>query len=351
MKKIIILIILLVILIVAVGIQFFDQEGVIEKDLVYLKNGSFIIADDVWGNGEIVYYKNNNKADMILRVDIDHIENNAYQETTSYKKVIIKYYYEKKEQFFDFLALKKQENQEFAAFISFGLTKVLPGIIVFILLVYAYKMFATLLYNLQRSGKNKKDKIEGSEDKLKLFKINEQELNEIERIVYYFLKLYKKQLSAPDDAPANFYPADAEQAALNSIFELRVRQNKAWSKRRISIGQIGQESSSKSRCFYVIYDIHMVIKVPPEPIDDFGLYLESIKKEKEIVDILAPRECIIPMISVIMQQIHPFPGESLLTAEELEEKYIQWVGRYSRYQEYLKIGGSFVYFMNLSKYF
>ncbi len=338
-------------MIVVGGIQFFNREMLIEKDIVYLKNGNFILADDVWGNGEIVYYKNNNKADMILRVDIDHIKNSAYQETISYKKAVIKYYYKKKEQLFDSLALKKQENQEFATLIFFGLTKVLPSIIVLILLVSAYKMFAVLLYNLKRSGKNKKDEIEGAEENIKLFKINEKELNENERIVYYFLKLYKKQLNAPEDAPANFYLADAEQAAPNSIFELRVRQNKAWSKRRVTIGQIGQDSSSKSRCFYVIYDIHMVIKVPPEPIDDFGLYIESIKKEKDIIDILAPRECIIPMISVIMKQTHSFQGESLLTAEELEEKYIQWVGRYPKYQEYLKIGGSFVYFMNLSKYF
>jgi len=351
MKKIIILIILLTILIVVGGIQFFNREMLIEKDIVYLKNGNFILADAVWGNGEIVYYKNNNKADMILRVDIDHIENSAYQETISYKKATVKYYYEKEEQLFDSLALKKQENQEFATLIFFGLTKILPGIIVLILLVSAYKMFAVLLYNLKRSGKNKKDEIEGAEENIKLFKINEKELNEIERIVYYFLKLYKKQLNAPEDAPANFYLADEEQAAPNSIFELHVRQNKAWSKRRVTIGPIGQDSSSKSRCFYVIYDIHMVIKVPPEPIDDFGLYIESIKKEKDIIDILAPRECIIPMISVIMQQIHSFPGESLLTAEELEEKYIQWVGRYPGYKEYLKIGASFAYFMNLSKYF
>jgi serine/threonine protein kinase len=356
MKNTIILITLLTLLIVVGGIHFFNRGILIEKDIVYLKNGNFILADDVWGNGEIVYYTNENKADMILRSDINYIENSAYQEAISYQKAIIKYYYEKKEQLFDYLALKRQGNQTVATLIFFGLTKVLPDIILLILLVSAYKIFAVLLYNnLKRPGKNKKDEINDAEDNIeddiKLFKINEQEFNEIEKIVYFFLKLYKKQLGAPENAPANFYLADAEQAAPHSIFELQVRQNKSWSKRRITIGPIGQNSRSKSRCFYVIYDIHMVIKIPPKPINDFGLYIKSIKKEKDIIDILAPRECIIPMISVIMQQIHSFHGEALLTAEQLEEKYIQWVRRYPGYTEYLKIGDSFAYFMNLSKYF
>ncbi len=338
---------LLIISIIVGSIHFLTRERIIEKDIIYLKNGNFILADNVWGNGKIVYYKNNNKTDMVLKTDVDQVKANARQETVSYKKTIMQYYGVKKEQLVDYLSLKQSEK----SFIFFGLTKIFPGIIILILMASAYKILAVLLYNLHESGKNKQDDFEDSEKNLDFFKINEQKLNDIERIAYYFLKLYKKQLNVPEKAPADFYPADAGQSVSKSIFELRVRQNKAWSKRRITITRTGQDSSSKSKCFYVIYDIHMVIKIPPQPIDNFDLYLKNIKKEKAVIDILAPRECIVPMISVIMRRFHTFPGESLLPAEKLEEKYIQWVSRYPKHQEHLKINGSFVYFMNLSKYF
>jgi len=348
MKKISIVAIPLIILVITAGIQFIKQEKVIEKDIIYLTNGKSIIADEVWENNEIVYYKNNNKGDMLLAEEVDHIAINASHETSSYKKIIIQYYYEKKEQLFAFLELEKQKNNKSVSLIFFGFIKLLPDIIIFMLLIYAYKIFAMLLYKSQGFGKNKKNRLKND---INPFKINKQKLNEIEKIIYYFLGLYKKQLNVPEDAPANFYPAKGEQTGRNSIFELRVRQNKAWSKRRITIAQIGNESNSKSRCYYVIYDDHMVIKVPPEPVEDFSIYIGNIKKEKYISDILSPRECIIPMLSVIMKHIHSFPEQFPSTAEELEAKYIKLIERFPKYQEYLKIDGSFVYFMNLSKYF
>ena len=42
-----------------------------------------------------------------------------------------------------------------------------------------------------------------------------------------------------------------------------------WAKRRMTIGPLGEESGSKSKCYYVIYDIHMVVKIPVRPIARF----------------------------------------------------------------------------------
>ena len=77
-----------------------------------------------------------------------------------------------------------------------------------------------------------------------------------------------------------------------------------WTKRRMTIGPLGEDSGSKSKCYYVIYDVHMVIKIPTKPITDFERYIESIKKEVHIVNKLIPKECIIPKVSVILSLIH-----------------------------------------------
>ena len=62
-----------------------------------------------------------------------------------------------------------------------------------------------------------------------------------------------------------------------------------WTKRRMTIGPLGEESGSKSKCYYVIYDVHMVVKIPAKPVTDFEQYIESIKKEVQIVNKLIPK--------------------------------------------------------------
>ena len=55
----------------------------------------------------------------------------------------------------------------------------------------------------------------------------------------------------------------------NHIYELRVKHMEDWAKRRMTIGPLGEESGSKSKCYFVIYDVHLVLKTPARPIDDF----------------------------------------------------------------------------------
>jgi len=170
-------------------------------------------------------------------------------------------------------------------------------------------------------------------------------------IVRFFLNLYKHQIGAEPDAPVEFVPLKSKTSGPNHIYELRVKHMDDWAKRRMTIGPLGEESGSKSKCYYVIYDVHMVVKIPVKPIADFEEYIESIKKEVHIVDKLAPKECIIPRVSVILGLIQNFPNSQDDTPERLEEKYINWLRRTPEYQEYLKINNSFIFFMDLSKYY
>ena len=170
-------------------------------------------------------------------------------------------------------------------------------------------------------------------------------------IVRFFLNLFKYQIGADPDAPTEFVPLMSKTTGSNHIYELRVKHMEDWTKRRMTIGPLGEESGSKSKCYYVIYDVHMVIKIPSNPISDFEEYIDSIKKEVHIVNKLIPKECIIPKVSVILGLIHSFPYSEDISPERLEVRYINWLRKSTEYQKYLKINNTFVFMMDLSKYY
>ena len=170
-------------------------------------------------------------------------------------------------------------------------------------------------------------------------------------IVAFFLHLFKRQIGAEPGAKVEFVQLKSRSAGPNHIYELRVQHMSDWAKRRMTIGPLGEEAGSKSKCYYVIYDVHMVVKVPARPVTNFEVYIESIQKEVAIVNKLIPKECIVPKVSVILSKIHSFPESGDIPADRLEDKYITWVRRSPEYQNYLKINSSFVYFMDLSQYY
>jgi serine/threonine protein kinase len=170
-------------------------------------------------------------------------------------------------------------------------------------------------------------------------------------VVGFFLNLFKQQIGADPDAPVEYVPLMSKNSGPNHIYELRVKQIPDWATRRMTIGPLGEESGSKSKCYYVIYDVHMVVKIPAKPVTDFEEYIESIKKEADIVNKLIPKECIIPKVSVILDMIHSFPESENIPSDRLEEKYINWMRKSPEYQNYLRINNTFVYIMDLSKYY
>jgi serine/threonine protein kinase len=170
-------------------------------------------------------------------------------------------------------------------------------------------------------------------------------------IIRFFLNLFKYQIGAEPDAPTEFVSLMSKTTSPNHIYELRVKHMEDWAKRRMTIGPLGEESGSKSKCYYVIYDVHMVVKIPARPINDFEEYIDSIKEEVHIVNKLIPKECIIPKVSVILGLIHSFPYSEDIPPERLEERYINWLRKSTEYQKYLKINNTFVFMMDLSKYY
>ncbi|GBC61074.1 hypothetical protein DENIS_2034 [Desulfonema ishimotonii] len=169
-------------------------------------------------------------------------------------------------------------------------------------------------------------------------------------ILLFFLEIFKLQHRAVN-APAKFVRLPGPCEGPEEIYELYIRCEGKWRTRRITIGRLAAESGSKSRCFKVIYDDVLVVKLPPSPVRHLAQYLAHIDREREIADRLAPDiECIIPGVSAILKRIPPFSEDYDLNSPQFEQRCVQKLRIFPQFQNYLKIRGQFAFFMNLSRY-
>lgn len=176
-------------------------------------------------------------------------------------------------------------------------------------------------------------------------------LSDKQRVLRFFFQLFKDQVACKPDAPTELYLVEKRTSCPDETYEMRIQQNGDWISRRMSIGLLGQGGGSRSRCFLVTYDSHLVVKLPADPITNFYSYNRRIAEEAAIVARLAPRECIVPKVSVILKAVHSFAQEDSYTSEALEKKYVHLVEVKPAFQDYLKIGASFAFFMDLARHF
>jgi serine/threonine protein kinase len=290
-----------------------------DKRVIYLNDGTILYNDEIFESKDVKSYEKRNLLHLYLAT--------KYQITSKYMR------------------LESKTNSYFKH------NNIPTSFNVSLPLIFTGMLFGSLIWlRTRRSAKpippandHQQVKTAAAEDK--------EELPTRLDIVRFFLNLFKCQIGADPDAKAEFVPLKSKSSGPNHIYELRVKHMEDWSKRRMTIGPLGEDAGSKSKCYYVIYDVHMVVKVPARPLTDFEQYIESIKKEVAIVNKLIPKECIVPKVSVILSQIHTFPYSEDIPAERLEDKYINWVRRTTEYQDYLKINSTFVYFMDLSRYY
>jgi len=176
--------------------------------------------------------------------------------------------------------------------------------------------------------------------------------NDIAIIVEFFMNLYKQQLEAPKDAPSEIVPVNPASCGPDYVHELHVERDDGQRvSRRMTIAMLGEGSGSKSKCFKVIYDDLLVVKVPPIPISDFDEYIRNIKAETHVAVKLAPRiEFVAPRVTALLRKLHTLPDSADIAPSELENRYIEWLKEHPDFQEYLKINEGFAFFMDLSKY-
>ncbi len=177
------------------------------------------------------------------------------------------------------------------------------------------------------------------------------ESSDIRDIALFFLELFKVQNGLNSDAPGRFSMLEASASQKVKGFHLEIKRCGDWIGRRMSIGLLGEETGSKSRCYYIIFDTHMVIKIPPTPVTDMQHYATAIRAGVQVAARVAPIVCIVPMVSVVLKKVHKLPYAASLSPAQLEKRYIRLMEAQPNYQEYLKIGGRFAFFMELTNNF
>jgi serine/threonine protein kinase len=313
---------------------FFQAET--DKNILTLKNGSVLEVDDTWETGDLFFYEIDGEVFLISKSDVKRVAKADY--VYYLKKVKAKtgrIADQAVAEIKDITHLTKRSMD--ARLPLVGLILGATAICILIMVVFRAFVESVKPHRPERSESSPNDK-------------KDDEIGRLD-IVRYFLSLFKFQIGAPPDALTEIAPLSSKSSGPNYIYELRVNDRGEWVKRRMTIGPLGEETGSKSKCFYVIYDVHLVVKIPSKPMTDFEYYIESINKEGRIVEKLAPKECVIPKVSVILDLIHKFPDSEHLGPEKLEEKYINWLRRNPDYQNYLKIKNSFIFFMDFSKFY
>ncbi len=124
-------------------------------------------------------------------------------------------------------------------------------------------------------------------------------------IVYFFLDLYRRQMGLPEPDP-RLMSARALAISKNSkevTYELKVTRGGRDNTRRMSLCRLGDDVESRSACYKVIYDDLLVLKIPPEPLIDFDLYLERIDLERMTAQRLSPEvPCVGPSVTAILNK-------------------------------------------------
>ncbi len=307
-----------------------------DKQIIVLNDNTIKTVDQTWLSGDSLFYEIDGQIDFLDRGEIKTYGKRNIRHVFLGIKGIINDNLKRLEK--EINPLLERNHIPFELNLSHPLT-LLPLL-----------FFLLLMVCLRRIVKPAPKSI----SKQKYSECTQEPKNEIPTrldIVRFFLNLFKYQIGADPDAPAEFVPLMSKTTGPNHIYELRVKHMEDWVKRRMTIGPLGEESGSKSKCYYVIYDVHLVLKIPARRIDDFEEYIDSIKKEVNIVNKLVPKECIIPKVSVILSMIHSFPYSEDIPPERLEERYINWLRKSTEYQKYLKINNTFVYMMDLSRYY
>jgi serine/threonine protein kinase len=307
-----------------VGVAIFVYAS--DQQVVVLKDGTLIVVDDVWESesGALVSYELAGETILLNRDEIK-----------SYGKRNLNHIHQQAARYI---------LREFSVGIN-----LIQSIFLLGLLLFVFILFFTM-----RPGK-KKEPEPVPDEKIKETVVPPEVKDGVPTridVVGFFLNLFKQQIGADPDAPVEYVPLMSKNSGPNHIYELRVKHMADWATRRMTIGPLGEESGSKSKCYYVIYDVHMVVKIPAKPVTDFEQYIESIKKEADIVNKLIPKECIIPKVSVILDMISSsFPEIENIPSDSREEKYTSWMRKSPEYQKFLRINNTFVYIMDLSKYY
>ncbi|MGD9056822.1 MAG: hypothetical protein PVJ41_00350 [Desulfobacterales bacterium] len=340
--------VILAFLVVAVGVAALFLNSYMKNDVVIMKNGTVISVNRTWDSGNAIFYQIGRETFVAKKFEIDYYGKPNLKSLLKHAKYEMSRHFVKSNA--EFKTFAKDTSHSFGQK-SIWVISILAttfGCIMVLLVIH-------LIINNRQPGTTPSAPLTKIRKPAQTTETipDEDTGDGITRsdILKYFLNVFRLQIGADANAPMKIHSLSDNSAGPNTVYELQIKHRGDWMRRRMSIGPLGEEAGSKSKCYYVIYDVHLVVKIPAKPISEFEYYIRCIKKEGEIVDKLAPKECIIPRVSVLLNLIHKLPDCSHLSPEKLEEKYVAWLRTKTKYQKYLKIKNTFVFFMDFSKYY
>lgn len=324
-------------------ISFFKLNVTLERQVIYLKGGETVLADRVSPSDQFIFYEVNGNSGMFMRSDVNSVGTIQTEKKTSLLSVLDR----SKRQIMARMGI----TDKLIRATDIRLLVFLAILAVSAAIVQSILMLMSALAKSSPPPAPSGEISPASADKSGVLDEPGLESSDFRDIAMFFLALFKIQNGLEKAVPARFSITTASAMKKMKVFELGVKGANDWMTRRMSIGRLGEDTGSKSTCFYVIYDTHMVVKIPPIPVTDMLKYMGDIRREVQIAAQLSPVACIVPMVSVVLKKIKKLPFESNLTPEQLEKQYIRMVEDNPAYQEYLKIGDRFAFFMELSNSF
>ncbi len=319
-----------------------------EKDVIYLKaGGNPTIADTISESEQFIFFEENGLKQMYMKSDVEKLGKVTVNKIITGKQLV------------DRIKIRAAGTLgPFGPIVS----RIDYRILVF-MVSFFFTMFAVLLFCTLKKRYFKKEK-HGTFEKKKARKKTghasisskkaspeKSETSDYRSIILFFLEIFKIQAGISKEVQSRFTYVDDFLKGRGKTFELHIKTESDWINRRMSIAPMDIGSGAKSKCFYVIYDSRMVVKIPPSPITNIKSYIRTVRKEGKIAHELAPVECIVPMVSVILDKIHKLPFAKDLSLTQKEKRYIRLLEENDRFHQYLKIGDRFAFFMELSNSF
>ncbi len=313
----------------------------LQGSVLILHNGTTLTADETWTIGDRVFYKNGIAVKTLASSDVEQIVTAAWTNPACYRPLLSAHFRN---------TLAAFQNSRLPGTGADQAGHPLPVQLKPFLPVLVFGLLALLLILLaiRKKKSNQTEKAVPGQPQAIGFAPRLADFSDIESL---FLNLYKKKLRVPASAPAAIERTPQKGSGPGEILNLEVHHGGKSHSRRMSLAPIGEGSGSKSQCFYVIFDTHIVVKIPPSPITEFEVYLEKVQAETRIMRALEPKVCVIPNLAVILSRIHVFPEADQLSPSQLERRYIRWLRENPENQRFLTIGGKFVFFMDLARYF
>ncbi len=323
-------------------VAFIKVGATVERQVIYIKGGEPVLADSINRMNDLILYTVDGESGMFMKSDVTSIGTIQVQKKIALLKILD----QKKLQALTAMGV----DPKTARFLDSRLLVFLAALaLACACMALFYKAAALVKQSLPESDRQSDQPPEPNA--AGIFAQDSHESSDLRDIAMFFLELFKLQKGVGEDTPARFSMTSDSAAQKMKRFELGVKGSNDWLTRRMSIGPLGEDTGSKSKCYYVIYDTHMVVKIPPTPITDMEKYVSAIRREVQIAVQLAPTACIIPMVSVVLNKVKTLPYMPDCSQEQMEKRYIRLVEGQPEYQRYLKIGDRFALFMELSNSF